>query len=150
MFIQPFENKHVINTYPDWLQKASHYAQIAADRNPESFKPWRLQGQINLLLTEQTEGEQKQTYLKTAFDAYQEAVNRYSGSDKLHFDLATVAEKLGRNDIALHHYQAAVDIEDAYRTQFRIMYPERKTVISRLGNADYIEAKSRIETLLGQ
>ncbi|MHC5145739.1 MAG: O-antigen ligase family protein [Planctomycetota bacterium] len=150
MFIQPFENKHVINTYPDWLQKASHYAQIAADRNPESFKPWRLQGQINLLLTEQTEGEQKKTYLKTAFDAYQEAVNRYSGSDKLHFDLATVAEKLGRNDIALNHYQAAVDIEDAYRTQFRIMYPERKTVISRLGNADYIEAKSRIETLSGQ
>jgi hypothetical protein len=46
-----------------------------------------------------------------------------------------VAEKLGRNDIALNHYQAAVDIEDAYRTQFRIMYPERKTVISRLGNA---------------
>ncbi|MHC4783052.1 MAG: hypothetical protein ACYTE0_08380, partial [Planctomycetota bacterium] len=58
-----------------------------------------------------------------------------------------IAEQLGRNDAALKHYQTAVDIEDAYRAQFRIMYPERKTVISRLGNATYTEAKSKISEL---
>ena len=82
-----------------------------------------------------------------AFDDFQQAVNRYPGSDKLHFYLAGVAEKLNRLDVALCHYQMAVDVEDAYRAQFRIMYPERKTVISRLGNANYDEAKAKIKEL---
>jgi hypothetical protein len=41
----------------------------------------------------------------------------------------------------------AVDIEDAYRAQFRIMYPERETPISRLGETDYTDAKAKIQEL---
>ena len=85
-----------------------------------------------------------------AFDDLGQAVNRYLGSGKLHYLLANVAEQLKRETIALCHYQIAVEIEDAYRGQFRIMYPERETVISRLGDTAYTDAKVRIEELSGE
>jgi len=53
---------------------------------------------------------------------------------------------LGQKTIALCHYQMAVDIEDAYRAQFKIMYPGR-AIISRLGEETYTEAKSKINEL---
>lgn len=127
------------------LEDALRLARIAAERNPADFKPWRLLGRINVMFAEQAEGEQKQKYLRMAFNDLQQAVNRYPGSGKLHYLLANVAEQLKQETIALCHYQIAVEIEDAYRVQFWIMYPKRKTVISRLGNDVYIEAKSKIE-----
>jgi tetratricopeptide (TPR) repeat protein len=130
-----------------FLEKALDFSHIAAARNPADFKPWRLLGQIEVLLAVQAEGEQKEKYLKAAFDDVQQAIERYPGSGQLHYNLANLAEQLGRNDAALTHYQTAVEIEDAYRVQFRIMYPERKTVISRLGNTAYTEAKAKIEQL---
>lgn len=145
IYKQTYERHHIKKK--DFIDEAIELAPTAVDRNPADFKAWRLLGQINMLLAEQAAEEQKQKYLKVAFDSYQEAVNRYPGSDKLHFDLAGVAEQLGRDDIALCCYQSAVDIEDAYRAQFKIMYPERKTVISRLGEARYTQAKVRIKEL---
>ena len=127
-----------------FLEKAADFASIAASRNRADFKPWRLLGEIEILLAEQAKGEQKQRYLQRAFGDLQKAISRYPGSGKLHYDLAVIAEQLGRNDIALTHYRTAVKIEDAYRSQFRIMYPDRKTVISRLGETNYTQAKSKI------
>ncbi|MHC5121178.1 MAG: hypothetical protein ACYSO7_06660, partial [Planctomycetota bacterium] len=101
-------------------------------------------GQIELLLAFQAEGEEKEKHLQAAFDDFQQAIKRYPGSGKLHYNLANIAEELGRGNVALMHYQTAVKIEDAYRAQFRIMYPERKTVISRLGNTAYENAKSKL------
>ena len=144
MFKQTYQQQR-INKDKRFLEKAADFAHIAAARNSADFKPWRLLAQINVLFAEQAEGQQKQKYLQMAFDDLQQAVNRYPGSGKLHYLLANIAEQLDRNDIALCHYHTAVDIENAYRTQFRIMYPDRETVISRLGNAAYTEAKSKIE-----
>ncbi|MHC4526110.1 MAG: hypothetical protein ACYSU8_11355, partial [Planctomycetota bacterium] len=99
---------------------------------------------------EQTEGKTKETSLQKAFDDLQQAIARYPGSGKLHSLLANVAEQLGRPEIALCHYQTAVEIEDAYREQFKIMYPERETIISRLGETAYTDAKAKIEELQKQ
>ena len=133
-----------------FLVKASDFARTAAKRNPADFKPWRLLGEIQTLLAVHTEGQQKQGHLQAAFDDTQQAIIRYPGSGKLHYKQAQIAEQLGQNDSALEHYQKAIEIEDAYRAQFRIMYPERETVISRLGQASYTIAKSKIEALQKQ
>ena len=146
MFKQVYQRQQ-INKDKRLLEKAFDLAHIAAARNPADFKPWRLLGQIDVIQSEQAEGEQKGKYLQMAFDDLGRAVNRYPGSGKLHYLLANIAEQLNRTDVALCHYQTAIEIEDAYRAQFRIMYPERKTVISRLGNTAYIDAKSKIEEL---
>jgi hypothetical protein len=130
-----------------FLSKALDYADIAARRNPADFKPWRLRAKISVIRSEQTEGQVKEAALERAFEDLQQAIVRYPGSDKLYYLLANVAEQLGRNDIALCYYQTAVDIENAYRVQFRMMYPDRPTVISRLGNDAYAIAKAKIEEL---
>ncbi|MCJ7692073.1 MAG: hypothetical protein MUO22_01490, partial [Sedimentisphaerales bacterium] len=60
--------------------------------------------------------------------------------------MAQIAEKLNETDIALAQYKKAIEIEDAYRNQFRIMYPDRK-VFSRLGELKYQNAKQKITQL---
>ena len=127
-----------------FLDKSLEFSHIAAARNPADFKPWRLRGKIEVLLAAQGESDEKEKYLQAALNDVQQAIKRYPGSGQLHYNLAKIAEELGRKDVALTHYQTAVEIEDAYRAQFRIMYPERKTVISRLGNETYENAKSKM------
>ena len=144
LFKQTYQQQR-INKDKRFLERAADFSRVAATRSPADFKPWRLLGEIEILLAEQAEGEQKQKHLQMAFDNIQQAVNRYPGSGKLHYNLATVAEQLNRLGIALTHYRTAVEIEDAYRVQFQIMYPERKTIISRLGNTAYTHAKSKIK-----
>jgi hypothetical protein len=146
MFCQAYQQQGIVKD-KRFLEKAAEWAHIAAQRNPANFKPWRLLGRINVLFAEQAEGGQKEQYLQNAFGDLQQAIVCYPGSGKLHYNLANVAEQLGRNDDALAHYSRAVQIEDAYRAQFRVMYPERETVISRLGNTPYENAKANIEKL---
>jgi tetratricopeptide (TPR) repeat protein len=133
-----------------FLDRARGFVDIAIERNPADFKPWRLRAKINVIRSEQTEGQAKEAALQKAFEDLQQAVARYPGSGNLHSLLANVAEQLGRETIALCHYQTAVSIEDAYRAQFRIMYPDRDTVISRLGEIAYQEAKAKIKELSGK
>ena len=60
------------------LDKAIEYAGIAHRRNPADFKPFRMQGDIYLLLgSPEIDSEQKNDYLQKAYDAFQEAVDRY-------------------------------------------------------------------------
>lgn len=143
IFKQTYQQQ--VNKDRRFLEKASDFAHVAASRNPADFKPWRLLGHIQALLAEQAEGQQKEKYLQKAFDSFQEAISRYPGSGKLHYNLAKVAESLNKPKIALGHYRKSVEIEDAYRKQFRIMYPDRETIISRLGETNYTQAKRKIK-----
>jgi len=129
-----------------FLDRAAGYADIAAQRNRADFKPWRLRAKINVIRSEQTDGEPKQAALQKAFEDLQQAVARYPGSGKLNYLMANVAEQLGKNDIALCYYQTAVKIEDAYRAQFKVMYPGRD-IISRLGEDAYTDAKEKVAQL---
>lgn len=145
LMVQMYQNQGMDN--PAVLDRAEMYENIAIQRNDADFKLWRLRARINVIRSEQTEGTAKQAALTKAFEDLQQALDRYPGSDKLCFLLAGVAEQLGKNDVALSYYQAAVDIEDAYRVQFRIMYPNQDTIFSRLGEASYAQAQAKIEQL---
>lgn len=82
-----------------------------------------------------------------AYDWYVKAAELYPGREQIWFELGQLAERLGKPDAALGHYARAVEIEDAYREQFRRMYPEREQVVSRLGEKEYRLAQERIATL---
>ena len=82
-----------------------------------------------------------------AYDWYLRAAERYPCCGRLHFHLGQLADRLGKPVQALQHYRETVSIEDAFRKQFRQMYPEREQVVSRLGEDKYLFAEQRIREL---
>ncbi len=118
----------------------------AADRDPAGFKPYEKLTGVYKLLADKSTGDAKTKYLEKSFDAASKTVELYPGLGRLRLALAEAAEATGRTDVALTNYRKAVEIEDAYRAQFRTMYPDRK-LFSRLGYEEYNRAKQRITAL---
>jgi hypothetical protein len=105
---------------------------------------------VYVQLAETSTGRDKTDWISRAFDTASEAVKRYPGCGRLHFKLAQIADRSSKTDIALEHYARAIKIEDAYRDQFRQIYPEREKVVSRLGEEKYSEAQQQLELLREQ
>jgi tetratricopeptide (TPR) repeat protein len=124
----------------DLFEKAQECFLGAIERNKADFKNYEKLSTVYDLLGE----------TQNAYDSCLEATKRYPNSDRLRFQLAKLAEKLGKQDIALEQYRKAVEIEDRYRAQFRTIYPERKEIVSRLGEDKYEFAMERIKTLKKQ
>ena len=128
------------------LNKAVEYFLKAARRDPENFNNLEKLSNSYTLISQNSPATEKAEALRSAYEYGTEALNRYPGSDRIHFKLAKIAEELKNTDATLKHYNKAVEIEDSYRQQFRIMYPE-KEVFSRLGPTNYKLAKERIKEL---
>lgn len=134
IYLQEFETAP--NAGSGMLEKAADCFLGAIERNRADFKNYeKLSIVYNLL-------GQKQKAYEYAF----EAVRRYSGSGRLRIELAKLAEDLNKTEYAVEHYKKAVEIEDAYRSQFRMMYPGRE-MFSRLGEEKYEFAIKQIEKL---
>jgi hypothetical protein len=118
---------------------------IAAERNPRDYKIF---GSLSELYSTyaRLQPEQNEAMLNKAFDSAYIAVELYPGDAELHFKLAQIADDLGRADLALKNYKAAVQIEDGFRKQFKLMYPGRK-VLSRINEYEYFSAAQRIKDL---
>jgi hypothetical protein len=86
---------------------------------------------------------------QNAYEFGSYAAERYPGSATIQFDLAQIAEKLHKTDAAITHYKNTIDIEDSFRRQFEIMYPDRE-IVSRLGQDKYNSAKDRLNFLSEQ
>ncbi len=118
---------------------------IAAERNPRDHKIFdslsELYSTYARLLPEQNEA-----MLNKALYSASMAVELYPGDAELHLNLAQIADDLGRTDLALKNYKIAVQIEDGFRKQFKLMYPGRK-VLSRLNEDKYFSATQRIKDL---
>lgn len=127
------------------LQEALTFADMARRRDPANFKPYRLRGEICLQMA--SAGSLKTEWQSQALEACEQALERYPGSDRLHFEAAQIAESLGQDEKALNHFRKAIEIEDAFRTQFQVMYPDEKRPISRIGQSNYQEAKDGIARL---
>jgi len=135
---------------PDLLLRAAASLKSAIERNGAAFKNFERLADVYMLLAENSPGRERTDWLKKALDAAYEALKRYPGCGRLHFKLARIAEKSDDTKVAIKHYQRAIEIEDAYRDQFRRMYPEREEVVSRIGEDKYMEAMQRLESLGGQ
>jgi hypothetical protein len=127
------------------LDESEQALFIAAERNPADFKIFEDLTDVYFLHA-RLQPDQNDQWLAKALDSASIAVNLYPGNAELHLQLAQAADELGRTDIALKHYQSAIQIEDSFRKQFLLMYPGRE-VFSRLGNGKYLFAKERIKIL---
>ncbi len=115
------------------LEKAAENFLAAIERSNADFKNYEKLSQTYRLLNQR----------EKAYEYAAKAVKRYPGSARLRVKLAQLAESLGRKDVATEQYRKAVEIEDAYREQFKIMYPG-KEIFSRLGEQKYQKAKAKI------
>jgi len=129
------------------LLRAAECLRTATKRNGVPFKDFERLADAYYALAEVSRQQEKTDWLNKAFDAASLAIERYPGSDRLHFKLAQIAEQLGKTAVAAEQYQEAIRIEDEYRTQFRQMYPERNEVVSRLGEHEYQLAIERVRGL---
>lgn len=128
------------------IRKAIAAFILSAMRNPDSFKAYERLSRANEQLARSLTGDEKKAKLELAVVWADFTLERYPACDRILFLRAELNEQLGHPDRALADYRRAVEVEDAYRVQFRIMYPTR-TMTSRLGEKNYIDAKSRIAKL---
>jgi len=133
----------------DLLLKSQKCLLDAIGRDRADFRNFERLAESYTLLAEISTEQERTDWLNKAFDSIHSAVERYPGLSEPRIEMAEVAEKLGKADIAIAQYEKAIEIEDAYRRQFRIMYPGR-VVFSRLGHEKYNLAKQRVENLSKQ
>lgn len=119
------------------LEQAARCFREALERSPADYKNYE-----KLAVVYRQAGKHQEAY-----DWYLKAARRYPGNERLWFESGQLAERMGQPQVALGHYRKAVEIEDRYRAQFRMMYPERKSVVSRLGEKEYRLAQERIGIL---
>jgi len=128
------------------LNAAEQALSLAAQRNPDDYKNFESLAEVYSLHS-QLQPDEKNQWLTKALDSASIAVGLYPGDAELHFYIAQLADQLGKTDTALKHYQKAVQIEDSFRDQFHLMYPDRE-VLSRMPEEQYLLAKKRIRELL--
>jgi hypothetical protein len=134
---------------PNLLLQAERCLQTAINRNNADFKNFERLTEVYNLLAEISKPGEKTDWLNKAFDSAQLAVGRYTGCERLHFELAKIAEQLQKTDLAREEYKQAIEIEDSFRSQFKMMYPNRE-IVSRLGEDKYQLATERIKALKKQ
>ena len=130
------------------LLQAEKCLLAATERDRADFKNFERLAEVYTLLAE-TNAQERTDWLNMAFDSAAGAVERYLGCGRLRVESAKIAEQLGKTNTALKHYEKAIEIEDSYRRQFRIMYPDRE-IFSRLGEEKYKNIKQRIKFLSQQ
>ncbi|MHC4069770.1 MAG: O-antigen ligase family protein [Planctomycetota bacterium] len=131
---------------PELLKKAEDCFLAAIHRDPADFKNHERLSDVYNQLAQTVTQPQKNDYLQKSLDKAFDAIWLYPGSAQLRIKMAQIAEKLNETDIALAQYKKAIQIEDAYRNQFQIMYPDKK-VFSRLGELKYQNAKQKVNLL---
>ncbi len=128
------------------IRKAIAAFMLSAMRNPDSFKAYERLSRAYEQLARSQSGDAKTASLQHALTWADKTLECYPACDRVLLLRAQLAEQLGRSDLALRDYRHAVQIEDAYRVQFRTMYPTRP-IVSRLGERNYKESKSKIAEL---
>ncbi|MGE5294692.1 MAG: tetratricopeptide repeat protein, partial [Solirubrobacterales bacterium] len=121
---------------PALLEQAARYFRKSIAESPADYKDYE-----KLAIVYAHMGKPREAY-----DWYLKAARLYPGCERLWFELGRLAEQMGQPQTALGHYANAVEIEDSYRGQFRVMYPHRQ-VVSRLGEEEYRLARERIAAL---
>jgi O-antigen ligase len=128
---------------PELLLQAEKCLQAAIRRNNADFKIFERLTEVYNKLSEIATAQQKTDWLKKSFDSAMAATYRYPGCERLHFELAKIAEELQKTGLARQEYEEAIEIEDSFRSQFKMMYPNRE-IISRLGEEKYQFAIERL------
>lgn len=131
------------------LQASAAFAALAKSRDRKNPQCDELLGDIYSKLADKDAAQRRQ-WLDRSLAAYQAALARYPGSDRLNWLAGQIADQMGKTEMALGYYQKALEIEMAYRNQFSAMYPDKKEVVSRLGVQVVNQLLQRIDELQKQ
>lgn len=127
------------------LPRAEKLFTTAISRDKADFKNYENLAGVYETLAQIT-SEKRFFWFEKAFTTFKQAADRYPASGELRMGLAQSAEQIGENDCAIENYKKAIETEDAYTEQFKIMYPG-KDVFSRLGKIKYQQAKEKLQEL---
>ncbi|MBN2456179.1 MAG: O-antigen ligase family protein [Sedimentisphaerales bacterium] len=128
------------------LLKAQEFLLESVGRNKADYRDYERLVEVYMQLYEISDVRERTDWLDKAYVNARSAVERYPGCARLRVELAKITERLGKKDSALKQYKKAIEIEDAYRQQFKLIYPRRE-VFSRLGRDNYEFARKRLEKL---
>ncbi|WP_169852961.1 O-antigen ligase family protein [Anaerohalosphaera lusitana] len=117
----------------------------ATERTPASYKNYNGLAEAYLRMGQIDENASEE-WQRKAYEAMEDVLARYPGSGEYQLRAGKIADELGMEEQAVEHYAKAVRIEDAYREQFRVMYPGQE-IFSRLGDEGYELAKRRVREL---
>lgn len=131
----PLENK-------DNLALAEKSFKTAISRDPADFKNYEKLSDTYQSLAEANPAEVYIWFAK-ALDAINQAINRYPSGGELYLKAAILAQRLNKNDEAIEDYTQVIAIENAYREEFKIMYPGME-LFSRIGEINYKFAKDKL------
>jgi tetratricopeptide (TPR) repeat protein len=143
-------SEFVQNRRTELLVRASSCFEQAIRCDKSCYKDYERLGNLYLLLAQTDQESKRGEWLNKSFITTEQAVLLFPASDRVRFFLAEVAVMLGKKDAALENYILAVQFEDAFRGQFKKMYPGWKSAageFSRLGQPQYERAKKQIELL---
>jgi len=152
------------NRNRDLLLESEKCLRAAIERDGAAFTNFERLTDVYNFLAEISPQQEKSDWLNKAFDTASLAVARYPGCERLRFELAKIAEELAKiakqqakndeqlakTDIAVEQYEKAIAIEDSFRRQFQLIYPEREKIVSRLGEEKYQFATKQIKALKKQ
>lgn len=130
------------------LMDAEKFLKTAIDRDKEDFRNYENLGKVYDILGQRLT-EQRKEWFKKSFFSYEQALIRYPASSELNLELAEIAQQLDSTNLAIEHYKKAIEIEDAFAAEYKIMYPGQKAS-SRMGQSKYLEAKEKLEELTGK
>lgn len=145
LYLHQFEMTHSDSL--QLLTRAAKCLQDAIARNSAEFKDFERLTDAYYSLGEIAGPSEQSGWFNKAFEAASLSIERYPGCERLYFKLAQIAEYLGKPQTAIENYKKAIAIEDEYRAQFRLLYPEWKHVVSRLGEEKYQLALERLKKL---
>ncbi len=129
-----------------FLRRAHEATLEAIGRNPGDHRNYKKLADICIGLAASDAQHPSEFWYQKALEQTQKALTLYPGSDRHCYQAGQLAEKLEQPETALAYYLRAVEIEDAFRRQFREMYPGEE-VFSRMGRGKYLHAKEQIEAL---
>lgn len=133
------------NNPPEVLSQAESSLQTAIKRDRADFKNYENLAKVYETFAKINNNKER-FWLEEAFPAIQQALDRYPSSAQMHVEFAKIARQLGKIDLAIEHYKKAIEIEDAFTEQLKIMYPGKAT-FSRMDKTKYQEAKDKLEEL---
>jgi tetratricopeptide (TPR) repeat protein len=131
---------------PNYLAEAEYYIREAIRRAPAYYKYHSKLAELYATAAQTARGRERTDWLQKAYVAAKDAIARYPGDAALHITLGDIADEMGNRSEAAEEYRKAVEIEDAYRGLFVLMYPDRP-LFSRVGEDKYQYARSRIAEL---
>jgi len=134
---------------PEILYQAIDCFTEAKKRDHANYSYYEKLSIIHDLLASIETGEAAKASREKAAYWIEQAIIKYPNSARLHIEAAEIAESNMNIEKALRHYQKAIEIEDAYREIFKVMYPDRD-VFSRLGEDKYQLAKQKVKQFSSQ